>query len=675
MNISQVMPNFKGRSINRQNSMILHNVFEQIPQNIVGGISGLIRSDVLQISKKIRNCGSSAVIAYSSGTEKAVEMSRCGIHKICPVCADAVSGKRIKKIDSALSENYTNSKFAYMLTFTLKDGQDLNERVQLLNDSYRRWYLMGRKRSDEKNSLGEASKIIGLSKSLEIKIGANSQEWHPHLHCISFAESEIDFRVYSEQVRKLYEKSKRNDFKKFMIENNGLLYPFADNCERLRDLYVDLYGVYDYHSFSMWRINKSETLVSLYNRGGCSWLSFTGDSKISREWRIATGFEGQNIKVNVLYTEESRPKKYESFLKSIDEKEVKFSGEKMAALKAVKYSLKYSVKPSDLVRMTPEQIFTMLDVSRKHRSIEFKGFLRSEAKQEQLLYSPMVDLHRNESVISETEIFPQEEIAEFADFRFQMENSDIGTYRTNNQIEDNRYKTYLKQVEDFLNYEPVNLSDEEKKNLNELLLSGIPASIDEMGQIDDEVRRDIEKLVYGMTPPEEIADEPKGEISPAGASQYFPYRPWDMKGDFAKVALYQLGADYHKIFHREVTQAAAKYRQLRAAAFDQYKKCLGVPFVSFSNVEYVSTVENLKHDLKKTVAELREKRNSRIDKRSNGLYSLIIDSEDKFKKRIERDFAAPLLEMPPRKTLKEMEFDGKTASEKRRKEDEQICMF
>lgn len=343
MNISQLLPNVKGRTINRTNAATIADAAEQLPRYIVGQ-NGTIRQDIQEISKKLQRCGTGATVAKNGNSSKILEMHRCGIHKICPTCADAVSGNRIRKLDSALKNNWDTAKYCYMITYTIRDDESLHSAMTALKNGYRKFYLMGQKR-ETGYSLGEAHKFLGGQNSFEIKLGRNSEMWHPHLHQIVFTNDPIDFSVYDPEIKKQAERKgyKRGEdsqaFKKFMIENNGCKY--------------------------LWETNSGD-------KKPCS--------KLSHEWRRATNGAGANCRVDVIYTPETRPKNFSSLFEKLrgkTESEIKSTAE-LRTIKSVKYALKYSVKPGELENMTAEQIFELFDTTKKIRSVEPFGFLRKK---------------------------------------------------------------------------------------------------------------------------------------------------------------------------------------------------------------------------------------------------------------------------------------------------------
>lgn len=682
MNISQIMPNVKGREINRFNAITLKKAVSELPQYIVGK-NGLIRDDLKQISKKIERCGNTAVVAsrknQNGDTENRVlEMYRCGVHKLCPTCADKVSGDRMRKIDDELKQYWDLAQYAYMITYTVKDGPDLYERVNLLKESYRRFDMMGRDR-EIVCSFGESSKINGASKSLEIGLGENSEEWHPHIHSIVFTDQKIDYRTYKPEVKAIanmiFQKGEdTEEFKAWMIENNGCL------------------GVY----------------------GGVPM------SKISEEWHRATGGEGLNVRCDMLWNPKTRPKSFMSMFEKLNgksEEEIK-SSRYLKALKAVKYSLKYSVKPSDYEKMNSGQIFEMLDVLKGTRTIEYAGFLRNGFEGENVPVKLMVkDLwdksFRDAGTFQERYYTPlvsevltcqteeqykrsekkNEKIADSFIIPYRLGYSLVVKY----ELEKKEYERIAFQKSPYYKYSYSEwegklelYAKEYAEKIGESLMCIVPYSFKESQRINalEELRGWCEGADINTVLVDIEADRKRDEIKKENLrieqfKKENPYcmdmvrvareimdvsNPWDKtekmyndalelynqnycdsekevpedvllenKGDGYSVfkfrygaeyigdaipedvALWQLGADLHREFQRGVAKQVGQYRSMRSALFQMCKD------EDISEKIYVEEVIKEKQKLKHRCKMLKGERDFKINKRSDGLYNELIE--------------------------------------------------
>jgi len=138
---------------------------------------------------------------YEAGRTSLLKASLCHKHLLCPLCA-SLRGMRLA------SEYFERVKFVLrgdaslrvqFVTVTVKDGPDLVERCDHLRGGWKRL----RKRAGRGNAPTEWSKIAGAVWSMEVKRGANSGEWHPHIHCLAVVSSGIDQAKLSEQWHSL----------------------------------------------------------------------------------------------------------------------------------------------------------------------------------------------------------------------------------------------------------------------------------------------------------------------------------------------------------------------------------------------------------------------------------------------------------------------------------------
>ncbi|MFW1931605.1 protein rep, partial [Acinetobacter baumannii] len=85
-----------------------------------------------------------------------------------------------------------------LITFTVKNGENLAERSEHLMKSFRT--LMGRRRDYLKKGRGfnEFCKIDGAMYSYENTYNEQTKEWHPHLHMFALLDDWIDQEALSE---------------------------------------------------------------------------------------------------------------------------------------------------------------------------------------------------------------------------------------------------------------------------------------------------------------------------------------------------------------------------------------------------------------------------------------------------------------------------------------------
>lgn len=115
--------------------------------------------------------------------------SLCRKHLLCPLCAIRRGAKAL----AAYLERWeaikgqTSALKPFLVTLTVKDGEDLNQRFTHLQRSQRELWM--RKHRGRTSVLDV---VKGAVWSYEVKRGTGSGLWHPHLHMVALCESEPD---------------------------------------------------------------------------------------------------------------------------------------------------------------------------------------------------------------------------------------------------------------------------------------------------------------------------------------------------------------------------------------------------------------------------------------------------------------------------------------------------
>ena len=115
--------------------------------------------------------------------------SLCMKHLLCPLCAIRRGAKAMKayldRWECIKAEKPLLRPF--LVTLTVKDGDDLEERINHLQKSQRELW--------KRKQRGRGSPLAGIQGavwSYEVKRGSGSNKWHPHLHMIALAEHQPD---------------------------------------------------------------------------------------------------------------------------------------------------------------------------------------------------------------------------------------------------------------------------------------------------------------------------------------------------------------------------------------------------------------------------------------------------------------------------------------------------
>ena len=124
----------------------------------------------------------------------------CNQHLLCPFCAAIRASKAIQKYTERVDEVLKKKRKLkpVLITFTVKNGENLAERSEHLMKSFRT--LLERRRDYLKKGRGfnEFCKINGAMYSYENTFNESTKEWHPHIHLFALLDDWIDQEALSE---------------------------------------------------------------------------------------------------------------------------------------------------------------------------------------------------------------------------------------------------------------------------------------------------------------------------------------------------------------------------------------------------------------------------------------------------------------------------------------------
>ena len=157
------------------------------------------RPDIEKTFTNLKQCASYLVFNdyYTIDDLRLVKAHTCKQHLLCPFCAMRRSGKfvakNLPKVEQVINEN--RSRIPVMVTFTVKNGPDLQERFNHLRNAHRR--LNQRRRNALKGQLhSEWSKVAGGITSYEFT-KKDEGDWHPHIHALVMLDDFIDQKALS----------------------------------------------------------------------------------------------------------------------------------------------------------------------------------------------------------------------------------------------------------------------------------------------------------------------------------------------------------------------------------------------------------------------------------------------------------------------------------------------
>lgn len=148
------------------------------------------------LAKRMSACGHYMLFRdyYTIEQVKLVSVRTCQIHLLCPFCAHNRAAKQVKAYSERLAVILASKPRLkpVFITLTVKNGVDLAERMQHLQNSVKT--LLDRRRDSLKKGRGyvEFSKIKGAVFSYEVTFNEVTREWHPHIHMFALVNDWIN---------------------------------------------------------------------------------------------------------------------------------------------------------------------------------------------------------------------------------------------------------------------------------------------------------------------------------------------------------------------------------------------------------------------------------------------------------------------------------------------------
>jgi hypothetical protein len=147
-------------------------------------------------SEKLKHCGTYLLFRdyFTVGKSKLSAGMFCQQHLLCPLCARLRAGRMLRKYTERVRRLVADQKSrrVSMLTFTIKNGDDLAERTAHLLKAFKILTGRARRLRGGGRNPGEFGKFLGGVGSVEVKRGKNSGLWHPHLHAIVLHDEWLD---------------------------------------------------------------------------------------------------------------------------------------------------------------------------------------------------------------------------------------------------------------------------------------------------------------------------------------------------------------------------------------------------------------------------------------------------------------------------------------------------
>lgn len=141
---------------------------------------------------------------YTADQVRLAKARTCKKHLLCPFCARARGAKLVEKQMERVGQIMAErpNLIPAMLTLTVKNGDDLEERFNHLVTSFRRFQKHRRDWIQKGRGYTEFAKIAGAVYSIEFTY-SEENGWHPHLHAFVLLEDYIDQEVLSQEWHRI----------------------------------------------------------------------------------------------------------------------------------------------------------------------------------------------------------------------------------------------------------------------------------------------------------------------------------------------------------------------------------------------------------------------------------------------------------------------------------------
>lgn len=145
------------------------------------------RESLLKLANTIDGCANYLLFKnyFTVGKVRLTKASFCRKHTLCPMCAIRRSAKVVKSYMDRyeIIQNESPELTLIMVTLTVKNGDDLKERYDHLEKSFRKYVVRRRDYFKRHRGFNELCKLHGAVYSYEITNKGNG--WHPHIHVLA----------------------------------------------------------------------------------------------------------------------------------------------------------------------------------------------------------------------------------------------------------------------------------------------------------------------------------------------------------------------------------------------------------------------------------------------------------------------------------------------------------
>lgn len=217
-----------------------------------------LSNKALKAATKLKGCGQFLIFRnyYTIDQVKLEKFHVCNQHLLCPMCAGIRAARSMKRYLDRIHELMRQKRGLkpVLITLTVKNGEDLEERYNHLTSSFRT--LLSRYRDYKKKGWGfnQFCKIDGAFYTTEYTYNDKTKQWHPHIHIFALLNEWIDQEELAEtwhditldsyivDIRRV-KKTKEHGYSKAVAEVCKYALKFGDlSVENTWDAFLTLKG-------------------------------------------------------------------------------------------------------------------------------------------------------------------------------------------------------------------------------------------------------------------------------------------------------------------------------------------------------------------------------------------------------------------------------------------------
>ncbi|MEX0655453.1 MAG: hypothetical protein WD151_15120 [Phycisphaeraceae bacterium] len=211
---------------------VCHTRAEQMGGYLAGlsdDVSKATGIDLPWLAVKLRDCGRLLIFRGYPDANNETRLHAghfCQLHLLCPLCALRRAAKVLRAYCGKLLQVVRdNGGWCYLVTFTVRNGSDLAERINHLQTALRKLHQRRNRyiawqdgKGGKPRQFTQGAHAVGALWSYEIKRGTTSGLWHPHAHAVWVCKDRPDGQALANEWRELTGDSHVVDVRPFQSE-------------------------------------------------------------------------------------------------------------------------------------------------------------------------------------------------------------------------------------------------------------------------------------------------------------------------------------------------------------------------------------------------------------------------------------------------------------------------